>query len=236
MKKSYSRSGIPTNTIHYTQPKTDNRFAYQKPAQLKTYDPSIELKGNLNITPKTTKSGVVEFDPFRKMNLKNLPDTTRTLVPDKNLETETSKCFLRSKSSTNLTKTNHKSFVSEGVTQNFQNTQIFYEEKKAYTRKVITNNSNGIFSGDNKGEPIKFNKKFNDYSKYNQQTQITFLPGGSKRNQKEIIDDQHEIKNQTTGKVDKSCKQKIETDFRSNISCLPSSTVRFLIFTSKFVS
>ena len=209
-----NRSGTSSKIIHYTMPKNEKRFMFQDKASLQQYNPAIELKGKLNIfkKPETSLKEAKE-EPFRRMNLKNLPDSRRTLVPELNGE----QTIIRAKSSLNMR-----------IDQNPGNFASMIN--RTQEERNVTNNPKKIFEGQNNNstlgvEPSKIIKssiKFNEYSKYNQTTQITHLPGGNKRKENDINDD-----NLTKKRNDKSSNKKIETDYKSNISCLPATTVFF---------
>ena len=79
--RKLSRSGTEAKIIHYTMPKNDKRFLYQDHKYLQEFNPTIELTGNLNIGVKKYIEPK-EINNFRRINLKNLPDTKRTLVPE----------------------------------------------------------------------------------------------------------------------------------------------------------
>lgn len=253
--KILNRTGTNPRTIHYSQPKRDVRFDYQDPSMLQIYNPTIELKGTLNIRPNsnlrftniigdtsltnktfTEPYSIVKIKPevnnFRRINLKNLPDTKRTLVPERNKE-DKDEIFLRSKSFINLkkpniiTSDNLKSVLANENTD----TSCNNKDKNIYRgKKIITcNKKSNVF--DNKAEnnlneclQHKKQKLYNNYSKYNTTTQIANLPGGIKRNNTEIKDDEDFKKFSKKPAFDKSCQAKLKMDFDSKISCLRSAT------------
>lgn len=57
--------------------KSERKFEFQQKNPLVT---NVELKGNLN--KKGSEPEVHEFNPFRKMNIHELPNSKRTLVPE----------------------------------------------------------------------------------------------------------------------------------------------------------
>lgn len=226
--KKFSRSGTTSKIIHYSQPKMDRRFNYQDQKSLQVYNPTIELTGNLNIPTKSTiLNNNVEFDAFRKVKVKNLPDSKRTLVPELNSE---KKEIPRSKSSLNV-KVNRD--VTKRVLNPEENDYSNFLNDCGKTNKYpskcnLEYQKSTVFSTNPNDCPgVKSHIKFNEYSKYNNTTQITYLPGGAKRTQNEINDDQKFIKGQLTRGTGKSAQKKIDVDYRSNISCLPNSAVRF---------
>ena len=97
------------------------------------------------------------------------------------------------------------------------------------TFQEINHNILGEKDNNNKFNNYYENKKpiikFNEYTKYNKKSQITHLPGGQKRNLLEIQDDKAEIQNSKKRNTEKSVQKKIESDYRSGISCLPSRAV-----------
>ena len=63
--KSLSRTGTAPRTIHYSQSKQESRFEYQNKQSLQMRNPSIELKGTLNIKTKENPNQNKEIDPFK---------------------------------------------------------------------------------------------------------------------------------------------------------------------------
>lgn len=217
-----NRTGTCPRTIHYSMPKRDNRFEYQNLSSLQNYNPTIELRGTLNIraTPSTSKK---EVENFRKMNVKNLPDTKRTLIPEANKEPDTREDFKRSKSVANM----KKSIIPPGnldfiMTRTDIGDKITPTTKHTYQRKGTSD----VFclQENRKYEPPKKVLHYNEFSKYTDTTQITYLPGGKKRFAGEIKDDEEFKKFSKKATFDISCQNKIQKDFNSNISCLRSVT------------
>lgn len=212
--RKLSRSGTEVKIIHYTMPKNDKRFLYQDHKYLQEFNPTIELTGNLNIGVKKYIEPK-EINNFRRINLKNLPDTKRTLVPELNNEP-----IKRCKSSINIREENTNQVNRGNIQQIINKTEleknITEKPKKCYydVNKDKKNNEN---------DSHKSCIKFNQYSKYNHTTQITYLPGGCKRNQNEISDDKMIMNNHSNKGTNNIYQKKLESDYRSKISCLPNS-------------
>lgn len=224
--KKLARSGTTSKIIHYSMPKNDKRFIFQDPQSMQNYNPAIELKGHLNInnSKQVNENQNLEYNPFRKMNIKQLPDSKRTLVPQLNYEPSK---IVRSKSSLHLNKTedsnNFKIAISQ---QNYtENEQLKEKSKQRLNNKTYISN---VLTNQNECSPyVKPTIKFNEYSKYNRTTQITYLPGGAKRNDTDISDDQTQIRNKIQRTSGKTLQKKIDVDYKSNISCLPNTGVMF---------
>lgn len=224
--KKLSRTGTTNKVIHYSQPTIENRFNYQDPKSLLIQNPAIELKGTLNIPAKPINLNDTDFDPHRKVKVKNLPDSKRTLVPDLNHESQE---VPRSKSSLNLKEIRD---VTKRVLNNDGNDYSNYinnncgQTKKYSSRCNLDYQKSTVFKPPNDGPYVKPHLKFNEFSKYSHKTQIANLPGGDKRMHTDINDDQKYIKEKLSRLSGKSTQKKIEIDYRSKVSCLPTSSVR----------
>jgi len=238
--RKLNRSGTSLRIIHYSMPKNEERFMYQDYKKLQNYNPAIELKGNLQIQSNknnfcayayntnkvNTNIGQLktEADQFRKVNIKNFPNSKRTLVPELISTKDSEKWSLpRSKSTLNVKKNEMLYHRNDENKSNILNTQtkVTQHSKKCFYKK-LGEDENFLNDTLNKQKSVI---KFNEYSKYNKSSQITNLPGGIKRGMNEIRDDETYIR-KTTHNTGKSVQRKIESDYKSNITCLPSSTVR----------
>lgn len=240
--KKLNRSGTSSRIIHYSMPKYDQRFNYQDQRLLQNYNPNIELKGNLKPNKSTCNiTNDKEVDPFRKVCLKNLPDSKRTINPE--FDSEYKPAYQRSKSSLGLRTLNNNNNNNNIISNNSNNTGVWNnmidktESETRVSSKCRRNNyvpikSNVINYDDSNSNKVPFTKpiiKFNEYSKYNKTTQITNLPGGAKREQAEINDDKKSMSHQIQRNIYKSTQKKIDVDYKSNISCLPSKQVSIYI-------
>jgi hypothetical protein len=63
--------------IVFTQSKTPRQFDFQQKNPIR---PNVELYGNLN--KKAPEPVYHEFQQFRKMNVQEIPNSKRTLIPE----------------------------------------------------------------------------------------------------------------------------------------------------------
>jgi len=63
--------------ITYSMSNTPRRFEYQ---QKNASSMNVELKGNLS--KRASEPEYHEYNPFRKMNVHELPNSKRTMVPE----------------------------------------------------------------------------------------------------------------------------------------------------------
>ncbi len=224
--KKIKRTGTNTKLIHYSQAKVENRFNYQDNKSLLIQNPAIELKGTLNIPVKTLNSNSNESDynPFRKMNLKILPNTNRTLVTELQ-EVPRSKSSLNLKEPREVTR---RVLNDEGVNYTGYINNNCGQTKKYSSKCNLDYQKSTVFKPPNQGPYVKPHIKFNEFSKYSQTTQVTNLPGGEKRLQTDINDDVKYIREKLVKGSGKSTQKKIEKDLNSNVSCLPTSSVSYL--------
>ena len=221
-----TRTGTQSKTIYFSQAKTNNRFDYQSPKKLQTQNPSIELRGTLNIRNKSTnKVNQEEVNPFRKMNLRNLPDSKRTLNPTLNYEPDNREEIIRSRSVLNLKK--NPQAVNNGniesiLTRNQTNERITVQSKNINNKKPVSDIFN-LQDSRKFAEPKKL-LHYNEFHKYTDTTQIYSLPGGKKREGNDIRDDEDYKKFVKKAQIDYACKIKINKDYNSNVSCLNPST------------
>lgn len=219
--RSMSRTGTAPRTIHYSLPRNDTRFEYQNSKHLQVHNPSIELKGTLNIRAVSGVKQDREYEPFRKMNVKCIPDTKRTLNPSYNTEP---KEITRSKSVGLLKKMNsNANMLAPGNMENLftrtDNCQRVTDKPKNVNKNRFE--SNVLANQDlRKYEPPKKILHYNEFSKYTDTTQILHLPGGQKRTCSEIRDDEDYKKFSKKGEVELSSKIKQSLDFKSQVDCL----------------
>lgn len=225
--KILSRAGTTSKIIYYSQTKNDNRFAYQSPKRLQVQNPAIELRGTLNIRPKTATKPQTqeETNPFRKMKTKELPDTKRTLVSTLNIEPQNREEMIRSKSVLNLKKNPNQ--IHTGNLESLLTRTDTCEKITDKTKQVRNTKLNSdIF---NLQENRKFQEEkrilhYNEFHKYTETTQIYGLPGGKKREGNDVRDDEDYKKFVKKAQIDDACKIKINKDYNSSVSCLNPKT------------
>lgn len=212
------RTGTESKTIFFSQAKREDRFNYRNPQSLHILNPTIQLNGNLSKrTPGHSNDKVTylvtenkDYNPFRKVELKKLPDTNRTIVPCKKQEIE------RSKSAVHIGKKQiaPPTIVNEVIKTDDAHMNYEQSVKVTYSKKFLSN----VFRAqeNRKFEIPKKMNHYNEYSKYTTTTQIVNLPGGRKRDTSEINDDR--AANRSF--CDDTKRKKFEKDFESRVSCL----------------
>jgi len=215
ISKSLSRAGTCSKIVYYSHSKSDNRFEYQNQEKL-NYNPSIELKGTLH-RPKTSYSVNKQnnIDKFRKMSIKNLPDSKRTIIPSLNNESENENKELKIQ---NKIKKNNNN-------PNFLKSNIFIFNEEINNQKLRhineRNSDSDIFNlkkYENLNQIPKRILHYNEFHKYTDTTQVYNLPGGKKRIETDIKDDEKYLK--LNKRRNESHKVKMNSDYLSNVSCL----------------
>ena len=229
---SINRSGSVPRLISYTQSHKERNFwDFQKPpSEILPYE--INGKGKKYIN--TPISG--EINNFRNKHIFPQPNTKRTINP---FYAPKEKIIPKSKSSLNINEykyQNNNNFLHSS----FLNNKLFPSKKRNTNlyknnfsidnndeiSKYMNNNNNNDFYEDpySKKRQIK-NSLFNHYKTT---TQIINLPGGIKRNQKEINDDKSTMDIKPKTKLNyPSFSLKIKEDFKSNVSCLPNTMTKY---------
>ena len=226
---SFNRSGSAPRLITYSQSNKERKYwEYQKPTnEIFSFELNGKGKKHINIP----KSG--EIQNFRKKHMFPQPNTKRTINPNYAPE---DKFLQKSKSSLNINEYKKKD-LNNFNKSNFQNNKIFPSKKRCINFKYYRNN----FSINDSDISINYNNDFYEdpYSKkrqlknglftyYKTTTQIINLPGGIKRNLKEINDDKSMMEIQPKNKlIHPSFNLKVQEDFKSNVSCLPNSMTKY---------
>ena len=169
-----------------------------------------------------------EISPFRKIKIHPQPDSRRTLITeyapinfkkplkkksDINFFTSVYNCEIQKKKRGNPNIYNNNFSLDNKDNHKFLNINPdpdFYEDLKAKKRQLKTT----------------------VYKKYNNASQIKYLPGGIKRRSSEINDDKYEmikLQNEKTLNGNKLFADKYIKDYCSNIACLSFNKTQKLV-------